>query len=97
MKSLRQLQRESLLSEIFRHEKRPKDANGNLQYCILVLDQTSQKILNSCFENWEITQEKIATFQMIEDCRPHQNSHAIYFVSPVSFTAQCFALVKILL
>ena len=85
MKSLKDLMKKTLLREIFRNESRPRKPNGQLQWAILVVDETSMKILQSCMQTHELTAENIASFEMIESkVRIPTNMHAIYFLTPVS-------------
>ena len=77
--------KKTLLREIFRNESRPRKPNGQLQWAILVVDETSMKILQSCMQTHELTAENIASFEMIESkVRIPTNMHAIYFLTPVS-------------
>ena len=79
------LMKKTLLREIFRNESRPRKSNGQLQWAILVVDETSMKILQSCMQTHELTAENIASFEMIESkVRIPTNMHAIYFLTPVS-------------
>ena len=83
--NFKDLMKKTLLREIFRNESRPRKSNGQLQWAILVVDETSMKILQSCMQTHELTAENIASFEMIESkVRIPTNMHAIYFLTPVS-------------
>ena len=83
--NFKDLMKKTLLREIFRNESRPRKPNGQLQWAILVVDETSMKILQSCMQTHELTAENIASFEMIESkVRIPTNMHAIYFLTPVS-------------
>ena len=83
--NFKDLMKKTLLREIFRNESRPRKPNGQLQWAILVVDETSMKILQSCMHTHELTAENIASFEMIESkVRIPTNMHAIYFLTPVS-------------
>ena len=79
--------KKTLLRKIFRNESRPRKPNGqDFQWAVLVVDETSMKILQSCMQTYELTAENIASFEMIESKgRIPTNMHAIYFLTPVSF------------
>ena len=84
MKSLKDLMKKTLLFEIFRNKSRPKKENGQFEWAILVVDETSMKILQSCMQTHELTAENVASFEMIESKeRIPTNMHAIYFLTPV--------------
>ena len=90
--------KKTLLREIFRNESRPRKSNGQLQWAILVVDETSMKILQSCMQTHELTAENIASFEMIESkVRIPTNMHAIYFLTPVSTNYLIKLFVKVTL
>ena len=85
MWSLKTLLKEKLLREIFRGTHRPKCLqSGKFVWSVLVVNSAAMKILESCFQTHELTAEKIATIELMENGnRPHIDLHAIYFLTPV--------------
>ena len=63
MKSLKDLMKKTLLFEIFRNKSRPKKESGQFEWAILVVDETSMKILQSCMQTHELTAENVASFE----------------------------------
>ena len=85
MESLKAVLRKTLINGMLRHESRPKTAKGKFAWAVLVVDNISIKILQACMQTWELTVENISSIVKIEDQgRIHANTHAIYFLSPVS-------------
>jgi hypothetical protein len=97
MQSLKTLLKETLLREIFRNPSRPREerpatavddrprTDTRFAWAVLVVDQVSLRILQSCMQTHEITWENIACIEMLDEAkRPPTNLHAIYFLSPVS-------------
>ena len=86
MASLRDLLRKSLLEDVLNHPKRPKrkkqKEDGSYEWAILVLDENSSRILQSCFSTHEITSQNIARFEFIKNKRDIADMHAIYFLTP---------------
>ncbi len=87
MISVREIAKESLLQNVFRHASRPRkekvNGEGAFQWAVLIVDEKSSTFLQSCMETKELTAENIASFEMIENFRPHVDMHAIYFLSSV--------------
>ena len=82
MSSLKQIIKNNLLTEIFRNPNRPKNKEGKFEWAILILNDESSKILQSCFQTHELTRENIARFEFIHDeKRSHSDMHAIYFLA----------------
>ena len=88
MESLKAVLKKTLINGMLRHESRPKTAQGKFAWAVLVVDNVSVKILQACMQTYELTEENISCIENIEyNGRPHRNTHAIYFLSPVSKTA----------
>ena len=86
MDSLKAVLKNTLINGMLRHESRPQNAQGHFAWSVLVVDNVSMKILQACMQTYELTQENISCIENIEhQGRPFTNTHAIYFLSPVSF------------
>ena len=85
MESLKAVLKKTLVNGMLRHESRPQTAQGKFAWSVLVVDNVSVKILQACMQTWELTEENISCIESIENPgRSHTNTHAIYFLSPVS-------------
>ena len=90
--SLKQQVRDWLLKKVFRDPGRPKAkrapaAGSNLfAWSVLVLDATTLRIVQSCFQGYELTAENVARIDgAADDKRIPTALHAIYFLAPVSY------------
>ena len=89
--SLKQQVRDWLLKKVFRDPGRPKSkralaAGSNpFAWSVLVLDATTLRIVQSCFQGYELTAENVARIDSAaDDKRIPTALHAIYFLAPVS-------------
>ena len=89
--SLKQQVRDWLLRKVFRDPGRPKAkkalaAGSNpFAWSVLVLDSTTLRIVQSCFQGYELTAENVARIDSVaDDKRIPTALHAIYFLAPVS-------------